>query len=108
MRILIFEDNLMWGPRLVKSAQAFGHQHTLLAKVPNEIPEADLAIINLGSLSMPAQDLIPRLKEQGIKILAHAGHKEKELHALGKDLGCDRLATNSEITNKLDQILKEF
>lgn len=108
MRILIFEDNLMWGPRLMKSAQAFGHQPTLLAKVPNEIPEADLAIINLGSLSMPATELIPSLKVQGIKILAHAGHKEKDLHALGKDLGCDRLATNSEITNKLDQILKEF
>lgn len=108
MRILIFEDNLMWGPRLVKSAQAFGHEPVLLSKIPNQIPSGDVAIINLGSIAMPAVELIPNLKGQGIKILAHAGHKEKELHALGKDLGCDRLATNSEITNKLEQILQGF
>lgn len=108
MKILIFEDNLMWGPRLAKSAIAFGHEAVVIVKLPPQIPAADLAIVNLGSQSMPASDLVPRLKEVGIKVLAHAGHKEKELLDLGRGLGCDRLATNSEITNKLEQILQEM
>lgn len=108
MRILIFEDNLMWGLRLAKSATAFGHEATVLSKIPAEIPNAELAIVNLGSTTMPASELVPKLKAASLKVLAHAGHKEKELLALGKDLACDRLATNSEITNKLEQILKEF
>jgi hypothetical protein len=108
MRVLIFEDNLMWGPRLSKSVSAFGHEPTVLTKVPDAIPQGDLAIVNLGSLALPAADLVPKLKAAGLKILAHAGHKEKELHALGKDLGCDRLATNSEITHKLQQILLDL
>ncbi len=97
----------MWGPRLKKSVEGFGHHPILLAKVPAELA-ADLAIVNLGSLSIPASSLVPKLKEAGIKVLAHAGHKEKELHELGAKLGCDRLATNSEITHKLEQILGEF
>ncbi|MBC8064866.1 MAG: hypothetical protein H7Y17_08555 [Chlorobia bacterium] len=108
MRVLIFEDNLMWGPRLAKSVQAFGHEPLVIAKLREALPTGDLAIVNLGSLSMPASDLVPRLKAAGFKVLAHAGHKEKELHDLGRDLGCDRLATNSEITHKLEQILAEI
>ncbi len=106
MKVLIFEDNLMWGPRLARSARAFGHEAVVLAKLPAQIPEADVAIVNLGSQSLPAADLVPRLKEAGIKVLAHAGHKEKDLLDLGRDLDCDRLATNSEITNKLEHILQ--
>lgn len=108
MRVLIFEDNLMWGPRLLKSITAFGHEGKVLARVPEEIPPADLAIVNLGSLNLPATDLVPKLKAANLKVLAHAGHKEKELHELGRDLGCDRLATNSEITHKLQEILNEL
>ena len=98
----------MWGPRLAKSVQAFGHEPKVIPKVGETLPTGDVAIVNLGSLSMPASQLVPRLKAAGLKILAHAGHKEKELHDLGKDLGCDRLATNSEITHKLEQILSEI
>lgn len=108
MKILIFEDNLMWGPRLAKSAKAFGHEPHVIAKLGETIPTGDLAIVNLGSISIPASELVPRLKTAGLKVLAHAGHKEKELHDLGKDLGCDRLATNSEITHKLEQLLAEI
>ena len=108
MTVLIFEDNLMWAPRLVKSVSAFGHQSQVVSKVPLVIPAGDVAIVNLGSLSMPAETLVPQLKAAGLKIIAHAGHKEKDLHDLGKNLGCDRLATNSELTHKLEQILAEF
>ena len=105
MKILILEDNLMWAPRLFKTVQAVGHEAVVISKIPEEIPPADIAIVNLGSTSMPAQDLVPRIRRAGIKVLGHAGHKEKELHQIGKEIGCDYLATNSEITHKLPDIL---
>jgi hypothetical protein len=108
LHVLIFEDNLMWAPRLKKSAASFGHRAEVLAKIPNEIPDGDIAIVNLSSKTLPAADLVPKLRLAGIKVLAHAGHKEKELLALGQDLGCDRLATNSEITHNLEKILAEL
>ena len=105
---MIFEDNLMWGPRLAKSIQHLGHDAQTLARIPDPIPAADVAIINLGSQALPPSSLVPQLKQREIKIVAHAGHKEKELLALGKDLGCDYLASNSEITNKIGDILKKL
>jgi len=106
MRVLIYEDNLMWSSRLVKSISALGHEAILRTK-PDVAETADAAIVNLGSNSLKAEEIVPMLRQHGIKVIAHAGHKEKELHALGRDLGCDRLVTNSELTYKLTQILSE-
>jgi len=73
-----------------------------------EIPEGvQVAIVNLGSRAMDPAALVDALREKGVYVIAHAGHKEKELHELGRTLGCDRLATNSEITHKLPQLLEE-
>jgi hypothetical protein len=108
LTILIFEDNLIWGPRLTKTAAAFGHQPVVLAKMPQTIPDGDAAILNLSSKTFQLDELVPLLRAKGIKMIAHAGHKEKELFELGKGLGCDVLATNGEITNKLDKILAEL
>ena len=108
MKVLIFEDNLMWAPRLSKSVTAFGHDAQTFAKMPAEMPVGDVAVVNLGSRAMAPAELVPKLKAAGIRVIAHAGHKEKELLELGGQLGCDRLATNGEITNKIGQILEEF
>jgi len=54
------------------------------------------------------RDDVVALKAMGAVVIGHAGHKEKELLAAGKEAGCDRLATNSELTNKLHQILQEI
>jgi hypothetical protein len=108
MKVLILEDNLMWGPRLAKSVSSFGHEPLVIAKPIDRLPDADVAIVNLGSTTFDAAQWVPRMKENGIKIVAHAGHKEKDLLELGKALGCDRLATNSELTNKIEQILNEL
>ena len=103
MHVLIFENNLMWSARLVKSLQALGHTAQVLPASPENLPEAQAAIVNLGSPE--AANLVPTLKAQGIYVIAHAGHKEKELRQLGKDLAVDRLASNSELTFKLAQLL---
>jgi hypothetical protein len=106
MRVAIYEDNLLWGPRLLKTVTAFGHEGEL-ALAPEPM-DADVAIVNLSSPSFPVSELVPKLLQAGLKVVAHAGHKERELHELGRDLGCHVLATNSEITNKLPQILEKL
>jgi hypothetical protein len=106
MKVAIYEDNLLWGPRLAKTVTAFGHE-ALMARTADVIP-SDVAIVNLSSSGFPVAELVPKLKAAGIKVIAHAGHKETELHEAGRNLGCDYLATNSEITHKLPQILETF
>jgi len=93
----------MWSARLLQSLRALGHAGLVLTSVPNELPEARAAIVNLGSPN--AAMLVPKLKEKGIYVIAHAGHKEKDLRELGNQLGVDRLASNSELTFKLADLL---
>ncbi len=102
MKVLILEDNLLWSSRLKQTLTAFGHE-AIVASVPQE---CDAAIIALGRPTMASD--VASLRAKGAFVIGHAGHKEKELHQAGKDAGCDRLATNSEITNKLPQILEEI
>lgn len=108
MTILIFEDNLLWSARLLKSCKALGHDARILTKLSEEMAAPAVAIVNLGSHTIPVEPLVSMLRAKSIGIVAHAGHKEKELHELGRQLGCDRLATNSELTYKLEAILEEF
>jgi hypothetical protein len=105
MKFWVFESNLMWSSRLLQSLRGLGHEASVRSLVPED-ELADGAIINLGDPK--AQFLVPDLKQLGVFVIAHAGHKEKELLELGKDLEVDRLAANSELTYKLPQILEEL
>ena len=107
MTIWIFEPNLLWSSRLSNALKKLGHD----AKVVTEIsPDAtaDVAILNLGSNALPAAELAPKLHQLGVETIAHAGHKETELLELGRDLGIDKLVTNSELTFKIENILNDL
>lgn len=109
MVVLVYEDNLMWGPRLAQTLRALGHTPLVRTKLdlsPSD-PAADAAIINLGSPTLRPGELVPGLHTQGVFVIGHAGHKELELHELGRDLGCDVLATNRELTYSLDRLLRD-
>jgi hypothetical protein len=107
MRVLIFETNLMWSSRLVQSVKALGHEALLRRSMPIEAEGADAAIVNLGEGPIDAAALIAKLKELGVPVIAHAGHKEKSLHELGQTAGVDVLATNSQLTFKLAELLQQ-
>ena len=103
MRVLVYEDNLMWSSRLMQSLRGLGHEAVLLTQA--EIEEGDVAIVNLSSPKFNAKEFVPKLVEAGVRVVGHAGHKEKDLIAMGKAAGCDHVASNSELTFKLDQVL---
>jgi hypothetical protein len=93
----------MWSARLVQSLNALGHEPFVVTELPDESETAHVAILNLGGSTFAT--LVPALKERGVFTIGHAGHKEKELLELGREAGCDRIATNSELTFKIESLL---
>jgi hypothetical protein len=95
MRVQILESNLMWSVRLASGVRLAGHE------VVSDEPDA--AIVNLGEPA--SRDQVATLRAAGVHVIAHAGHKELELHELGRNLGCDQLVTNRELTVRLGDII---
>jgi hypothetical protein len=104
MKVLVYEDNMMWSARLMNSLQKLGHEAQLV-QTP-EARAADAAIVNLGSENLDPVNLVPALKEIGVVVIGHAGHKEKDLLSLGREAGCQIVATNGELTYKIEALLE--
>lgn len=107
MRVLVLEDNLMWSARLRQSLMGLGHEVVMLDRIPEELPQADVAILNLGSDKLWSAELVSALKDQGAHVVGHAGHKEKQLLAAGREEGCDQVVSNSTLTFKLADVLDQ-
>jgi hypothetical protein len=108
MKVLILEDNLLWSSRLVKSLTALGHEPEVHSTPPAGTVDAQVAIINLASQGLRPTATVPALAAMGVHVIGHAGHKEKDLLELGRGAGCHTLATNSELTFKLANILERI
>jgi hypothetical protein len=107
MTILVYEDNLLWSSRLVKSLRALGHEPIVRTK-PDASPDgAKAAIVNLGSAGLEPEKLVPALNAMGIHTIGHAGHKELEIMELGRRCGCTTLATNSQLTFKIESLINQ-
>lgn len=105
MTVLVCEDNLMWSARLVNGVKASGHDPVLVDRWVDELPAGEVAIVNLGAERMRPSELVLRLKEAGVYVVGHAGHKEKPLMTMGRESGCDEVVTNSYLSNKLPELL---
>lgn len=97
----------MWSARIARALVALGHTQQTFAALPTTVPDADLAIVNLGSESLPAKKLVPVLHEKGIFVVAHAGHKEKNLLEEGREVECNLVVSNSVIANKLAELIEQ-
>ena len=107
MTVLIFESNLMWSSRLVQSLRNLGHEPLLRTKMPETSEGAEAAIVNLGDHALDPKPLVARLQELCVRVIAHAGHKEKDLMQLGRDANVEILATNGQLTFKLESLLEQ-
>jgi hypothetical protein len=108
MTILLYEDNLMWSPRLSQTVRALGLDPHVITATEKPRPAAQFAIVNLGTEAFRQPQFIQLLQSEGIKVIGHAGHKETQLLQFGSEAGCDYLATNSEITFKLKAVLAKL
>lgn len=105
MRVLLFENDLLWSVRLSNGLTALGHEPTVIAAMPDTVPAAELAIVNLGSAAFNPHALVPMLHQAGIKVVGHAGHSEKARHQEGRSAGVDALVTNGSLANDLEATL---
>ncbi|MBI1756426.1 MAG: hypothetical protein HY248_02010 [Fimbriimonas ginsengisoli] len=105
MRVLVYESNLMWSVRLSRALQALGHEAKVLTSSEAQA-DADVAIVNLAETGYDVGGLVVALGLLGVPTLGHAGHKEKNLHELGRKAGCTALATNGEIAHHLAAMLE--
>ena len=103
MKVLILDNNLMWTKRLEKSLEALGHTFVTSTIVVDG--EFDKAIVNLSNSDLTPFDSVKVLRDRGVAVIGHAGHKEKHIWELGRQAGCDIIASNSELTFKLPQLL---
>jgi hypothetical protein len=103
LKIHIVDDNLLWTSRLRKSLAALGHTSVSDGKAAEP---CDLAIVNLSSKRTEPLRRITELKALNARVVCHAGHKEKQLLHEGREAGCDLIATHSELTFKLESVLK--
>ncbi len=106
MTVWIFDENLLWSTRLQKGVESMGLESIVSTNLPDQSESAGIAIVNLGSKKCPPETFIPALRERGDYVIAHAGHKEKELLDLAKQFQVNHVVTNGELTHKLPQIIK--
>ncbi|MCL6624211.1 MAG: hypothetical protein K6T17_06285 [Fimbriimonadales bacterium] len=107
MTILLLNKNLLWTVRLRKALTAEGHT-VLSPSSLDALPNADVAIINLYDYHQELKPLVAKLKTQNTFVLAHAGHKDKDLWEQATRAGCHRVISNGEIAARLPVILKEL
>ncbi|HZH98091.1 MAG TPA: hypothetical protein VEX38_03895, partial [Fimbriimonadaceae bacterium] len=91
MKVLLFEDDLIWSTRLTNTLRSLGHSSQVLRSTP-ESTDAQVAIVNLASARSKPAELVAELKALGLFVIGHAGHKEQEHLQLGSDAGCDLVA----------------
>jgi selenocysteine lyase/cysteine desulfurase len=106
MKVLLFEDDLIWSSRLSKTLKSLGHEPEVMLVSPLET-DAKVAIINLASKKIDPETTVPALRNLGVFVIGHAGHKEQENLQLGSDCGCDLVASNSSVTYKIEQLLDQ-
>lgn|GEM_PF-552426 len=105
MKVLIFEDNLIWSERLRKTVTGLGHEAIVISRLKAVLPDGDVAILNLGSETLWSSELVAGLKAKGFHLVGHAGHKEKQKLQEGREEGVDQVVSNSTLTFKLDDVL---
>ncbi|HRI44164.1 MAG TPA: hypothetical protein PLL78_03375 [Fimbriimonadaceae bacterium] len=105
MTVLILEDNLLWSARLKRTIEGLGHRALVASPLAAEIPQADAAIVNLSAAAPNLDVVVTALRERGIHVIGHAGHKEREVHESPAAALCDQVLTNSQATYKLEAAL---
>lgn len=99
MKVQVLNNNLLWATRLRRALNVLGHE----AVLGTEPAVCAVAIVPLNRSDLA--DVVQAYRKLGSRVIGHAGHKEKPLLQSGKDAGCDLVVTNSELANKLEQIL---
>jgi CheY-like chemotaxis protein len=116
MHVLLVDDNLLSCTRLLHQVREAGWSSAecgagqALAGARHRRP--DVIIVNLVARSHDPVDLIHALKTEpdlaGIPVLGFCGHTDTSRRRAAIDAGCDRVVTNSSVTQHLPTLLSDL
>lgn len=107
MTVLVLEDNLLWSARVASACRGLGHEATVLDRLVEALPRADVAVVGLDARAFDPLAAVGRLREAGAYVIVHTGHKEAAKLEAGRTAGADRVATNGEVAKRLGALLAE-
>lgn len=114
LTILVADDDLLFSTRIESAVTRQGHRarvvrtatafHSALRERP------DAAIVNLAASGMDAIDAIRRTKADPetrmVPVLGFCGHADAARRRAAQDAGCDRVATNGDVSSNLPRLLE--
>ncbi len=117
MVVLIVDDNLLSGTRLLSQAQAAGWLASrigpgleALIRVREHRPDA--IIVNLAATTHDAARFIQALKAEpdleSIPVLGFCGHRERPRRKAALGAGCDRVVSNESVAAHLPTLLEDL
>jgi CheY-like chemotaxis protein len=113
LTILVAGDDLLFATRIEEALTQRGHRPRVVrttSAFQNALRERpDAAIVNLAS-EMDAIEAIRRAKADAatrtIPVLGFCGHADAARRRAAQEAGCDRVATNGEISSNLPRLLE--
>ncbi len=99
MKVALFEPNLFWDAKARAALAADGW--TVVPAEAEDWTDVRAVVVGLYAPPKDLQAVLERARRNGLPVLGHAGHKEKELLALGGELGCERVISNGEFAHRL-------
>ena len=107
MTVLVLDSNLLWSARLTRALAALGHQAAASPRLPADLTGIQTAILNLNTPEPRLSEEAAALQAAGIFLIAHAGHKERDLLQKGRSLGIDLVVTHSTIAHHLGRVMDQ-
>lgn len=106
LQILLLDDNLMSATRVENGLRSGGNAVKLARRVP-ENGAFDLVVLNFGSRSLGALELLPTLRERfaGAEIWGFCGHREVEIWRAAQNAGVKMISNEramSEIAGEIE------
>lgn len=108
--ILAVMDDLIFGVKIQEAARRAGELIEFVAK-----PDAALAkavrpgtrvILDLNLRGVDTVDLIRRLKEAHVPVIAYVSHVQVDLRRAAEAAGADQVLARSSFVTKIDELVK--
>lgn len=99
MKVALFEPNLFWAAKVRSAIVAAGWECVVASE--GQWRDVRALVVGLYAPEEALRRVVAEARRNRLPVVGHAGHKEKALLNLGRELGCDRVLTNGELAHRL-------
>jgi CheY-like chemotaxis protein len=102
--------DLMFSTRVRDAARQHGHECQIVTKaadVADNLPGADLVVIDLMVMGGGALEAVAAAAAAGVPVVAYGEHVQADVLQAGRDAGADEVFKRSEFTRRLEALLAD-